>query len=59
MIAIGQLHIYSYSDFNSLLKYFRGYWETTKNFLSNIYSNEIIPDENFPDNGKCFTYVLH
>ena len=37
------------SYFNSLLKYFRGYWETTKNFLSNIYNNEIIPDKNFPD----------
>ena len=32
-------------------KHFRGYWETTKNFLSNIFSNKIIPDENFPDYG--------
>ena len=38
---------YVASDFNSLLKYFCGYWETTKNFLSNIFSNEIIPDEKF------------
>ena len=37
--------------FNSLLKYFRGYWQTTKIFLSNICNNEIIPDKNFPDYG--------
>ena len=47
MIAIKQLYISS--DFNLLLKYFHGYWETTKIFLSNIFSNEIIPDKNFPD----------
>ena len=49
MIAIEQLFIAS--NFNSLLKYFRVYWETTKIFLLNIYSNEIIPDKNFPDYG--------
>ena len=47
MIAIKQLYISS--DFNLLLKYFHGYWETTKIFLSNKFSNEIIPDKNFPD----------
>ena len=49
MIADKQLATYIASDFNSLLKYFRGYWVTTKIFLLNIFSNEIIPDENFPD----------
>ena len=34
-----------------LLKYFRGYWQATKIILSNIFNNEIIPDENFPDYG--------
>ena len=38
---------------NSPLKYFRGYWETTKIFLSNISNNEIVSDENFPDYGIC------
>ena len=47
MIAHKQLA----SDFNSLLKYFREYCKTTKNFLSNIFSNEIISDENLPDYG--------
>ena len=50
LIAIEQLY-YIASDFNSLLKYFRGYWETTKKLLSNIYSNKIIPDKHFPDYG--------
>ena len=44
MIAIQQVYIHIASK---LLKYFCGYWETTKIFISNIYSNEIIPDENF------------
>ena len=39
-------------------KYFRGYWETTKNFLLNISNNEIIPDENFPDYG-IFTLNIY
>ena len=51
MIAIEQLYKAIVSNFNSLLKYFRVHWETTKIFLSNIYSNEIIPDENFPGYG--------
>ena len=55
MITIEQLDLAIASDFNSLLKYFRGYWETMEIFLSNIYSNEIISDENFPDYG---TYLL-
>ena len=41
----------NYSYFNLLLKYFRGYWETTKNFLSSIFSKKIIPDKNFPEYG--------
>ena len=44
MIAIEQLYICITSDFNLLLKYFRGYWETMIIFLSNIYSNENLPD---------------
>ena len=36
-----------------MLKYFHGYWETTKIFLSNTSNNEIIPDENFPDYGSA------
>ena len=46
MIAIEQLT----SNFSLLLKYFCGYWETTKIFLSNIF-NEIIASENFPEYG--------
>ena len=57
MIAIEQLASYIASDFNSLLKYFRGYWETTKNFLSNICSNKIIPEENFPDYSNYNSYL--
>ena len=55
MIAIKQLYIAS--DFNSSLKYFCGYWETTKKFLSNIFSNEITPDENFPGYGMFSIHV--
>ena len=55
MITIEQLALAIASDFNLLLKYFRRYWETTKIFLSNIYSNKIISDENFPYYG---TYLL-
>ena len=29
------------SDFNSVLKYFHGYWKTMKIFFSNIFYNEI------------------
>ena len=36
----------------SLLKYFCGYWYGMKVILSNIFNNEIIPDENFPDYGS-------
>ena len=43
MIAIEQLA----SNFNSLLKYFSGYWETTKHFLLNIFNNEIITNKIF------------
>ena len=49
MIAIVQLA----SDFNSLLKYFCGYWKATKIFLLNIFSNEIIANEKFPEYGMC------
>ena len=58
MIAIEQLFIAS--DFNLLLKYFHGYWETTKIFLWNIFSNEIIPDKNFPDYSILYvrTYLV-
>ena len=45
MIAIEQLA----SNFNSLLKYFHQYWETTKTFLLNIFNNEINSKENFPE----------
>ena len=41
------------------LKYFRGYWETTKIFLSNISNNEIIPDENFPDYGRSTPHTTN
>ena len=51
MITNEQLALAIASDLNSLLKYFHGYWETTKIFLLNIYSNGIISDEKFPDNG--------
>ena len=47
MIAIEQLA----SDFNPLLKYFCGCWETTKAFLSNTFSNEIIANKNFLEYG--------
>ena len=47
VIAIEQLA----SNFNSLLKYFRGYWETTKIFVLNIFKNKVIPNENFPEYG--------
>ena len=46
------VHIASYSY--RLLKYFHGYWQATKIILSNIFNNEIIPDENFPDYGNPF-----
>ena len=49
MITIEQLALAIASDLNLLLKYFHGYWETMKIFLSNIYSNEIFSDENFSD----------
>ena len=55
MITIEQLGLAIASDFNSLLKYFRGYWETMEIFLSNVYSNEIISDKNFSDYG---TYLF-
>ena len=55
MIAIEQLYIGS--DFYSLLKYVRGCWETTKKFFSNIYSNKIIWDENFPDYGTVHFFI--
>ena len=45
MIAIEQLA----SDFNSLLNYFLAYWETTKNFLSNIFNYQVIQNETFPE----------
>ena len=48
MIAIEQLP----SDFNLVLKYFHGYWETMKIFLSNIFNNEINPNQNFPEYGS-------
>ena len=48
---------YIASNFNALLKYFRGYWETTKIFLLNICGNEIIPDENLPDYGNYNSYL--
>ena len=52
---IANEHLYRLaSDFNSLLKYFHGYWETTKTFLSNIFHNEIISDEYFPDYGITY-----
>ena len=41
-----------------MLKYSRGYWETTKIFLLNIFNNEIIPDENFPDYGILKSLLL-
>ena len=52
MIANEQLA----SNFYSLLKYFHEYCKTTKIFLSNIFSNEIISDENFPDYGIITWY---
>ena len=47
------------SYFNLLLKYFRGYWETTKIFLSSISNNEIIPDKIFPDYGRLYSRIIH
>ena len=35
------------SDFNSLLIYFRGYWETIKLFVSNIVNNKSNSKRNF------------
>ena len=40
-----------------LLKYFHGYWQATKIILSNIFSNIITPDENFPDYGTKLVYM--
>ena len=45
MIAIEQL----VSDFNPLLIYFCGYWETTKIFLSNNFNNKVIPNKKIPE----------
>ena len=59
MIAIE--HLYIACDLNLLLKYFCRYWEATKIFLSNIFSNEIILDKNFPDHGTSIylpTFVV-
>ena len=40
-----------------MLKYFCGYWETTKIILLNISNNEIILDENFPDYGRSVRWL--
>ena len=47
MIAIERLARY----FNSLSNYYRGHWEPQKNFLLNIFNNEIITNKNFPEYG--------
>ena len=44
------------TNFNSLLKYFCGYWETTKNFLSNILNSKIIANKNFAEYGMSSNY---
>ena len=40
-----------------LLKYFLRYWQAIKIILSNIFSNKIIPDENFPDHRTELMYM--
>ena len=37
------------SDFNLVLKFFRGHCKTVKIFLSNIFNNEIITNKNFSE----------